>query len=453
MNLTGYLLNVSFCLAVFYLVYWLGLRKLTFFAANRRYLLLTSAVSWLLPGLRLPGVPLPVENTPLSWAATGLSAGRVSLPAETLSPLISPAAGWAVTVEHGLLAVYLAGAAWMLFRLAVKLHKLSGLLRRAPSGHYGGYPVVHLAGPLSNASFLNTIFLDAGGLDAREQALVLAHERSHLVHRHSLDVLWLEVMKAVLWFNPVVYRYGRSLQLVHEFQADAAAGAGNDRPDYAHLLLKLGSRPVPSLVQSFGGQLLARRVQTLFGAPSRGRQRLRYLLFLPGLAAGLVLISCNREEGLVPAAGEAPLLFVDGREQPFSSMTRMDPETVVNIQVYPGTDAVKKAGPRATSGAVFLTTGYKRPDTGRAELFLPNGEVMIFSRQPGKTGKMYSEMRVQQPGKEDFITFWNDENPMRWKFEPGKEDAFTDALTLKPAFFRTFLAHYASRPGPGQSNP
>jgi hypothetical protein len=64
MNLTGYLLNVSFCLAVFYLVYWLGLRKLTFFAANCLYLLAASAVSWLLPGLPLPAASLPVENPP-----------------------------------------------------------------------------------------------------------------------------------------------------------------------------------------------------------------------------------------------------------------------------------------------------------------------------------------------------------------------------------------------------
>jgi hypothetical protein len=131
-------------------------------------------------------------------------------------------------------------------------------------------------------------------------------------------------------------------------------------------------------------------------------------------------------------------------------MTGLDPATIANIRVYMGADAVEKAGPRATKGAVFLTTGYKQPDTGRAEFFLPNGEVMIFSRQPGKTGKMYSEMRVQQPGKEDFITFWNDENPMRWKFENGQEDAFTDALTLRPAFFRALLAHYASLPGPAQ---
>jgi hypothetical protein len=111
-------------------------------------------------------------------------------------PLTSPAAGaWTVSFEHVLPALYLAGAAWMLFRLAVKLRSLSGLLRLPASGSYGSYPVVQLAGPLSNASFLNTIFLDADRLDAREQALVLAHERSHLAHRHSLDVLWLEVMK------------------------------------------------------------------------------------------------------------------------------------------------------------------------------------------------------------------------------------------------------------------
>jgi hypothetical protein len=352
-----------------------------------------------------------------------------------------------------LLAVYWAGAAWMLFRLALRLRKLSGLLRLVPSGSYGGYPVVQLEGPLSNASFLNTIFLDADRLDAREQALVLAHERSHLAHRHSLDVLWLEVMKTVLWFNPVVYLYGRSLQLVHEFQADAAASAGDDRRAYANLLLKLGSGPLgASLVQSFGGPPLSRRVQALFADQSQGWRRLQYLLFLPGVAAGLVLIGCNREEGIVPAAGEAPLLFLDGRERPFASMTGVDPATIANIQVYQGADAVKKAGPRANKGAVFLTTGHREPGTAKAEFFLPNGETMTFTRQPGKTGKVYMEVRYRQPGKEDNI-IWGAANSIRMKIDGGKEDAFEDALALKPAFFRTFLAHYASRPGSVQPNP
>ncbi|HEX8532323.1 MAG TPA: hypothetical protein VF646_19940, partial [Cytophagales bacterium] len=116
MNLTAYLLNVSFCLAVFYLVYWLGLRKLTFFAANRAYLLVTSAVSWLLPALRLPAASLPVDNTPLSWVSAGWSAGPGSVPAAVMAPLTSPSAGtWAVPLEYVLPAVYLAGAAWMLF--------------------------------------------------------------------------------------------------------------------------------------------------------------------------------------------------------------------------------------------------------------------------------------------------------------------------------------------------
>jgi hypothetical protein len=210
---------------------------------------------------------------------------------------------------------------------------------------------------------------------------------------------------------------------------------------------------VPSLVQSFGGLPLARRIHTLFAAPSRGWRRLQYLLCLPALAAGLVLGSCSREEHPVAAAGETPLLFVDGREQPFSSMTGIDPAKVANIRVYQGADALQKAGPRAAKGAIFLTTGYKHPEAGRAELFLPDGEVVTFTRRPGKAGKLHMEVRIQQPGKEDVVGAWMDENLVRLKTRNGNEDAFEDALALKPAFFLVFLAHYAALPGSAQPNP
>ena len=49
-----YLLQVSACSAIFYLFYFLLLRKLTFFTLNRWFLLTTVLLSFLIPAISLP---------------------------------------------------------------------------------------------------------------------------------------------------------------------------------------------------------------------------------------------------------------------------------------------------------------------------------------------------------------------------------------------------------------
>jgi beta-lactamase regulating signal transducer with metallopeptidase domain len=62
-----------------------------------------------------------------------------------------------------------------------------------------------------------------------------------LVHArqwHSADVLIIEAVMIINWFNPIVYLYRFAIKHVHEFIADRQAlKAGTNKADYAMLLL------------------------------------------------------------------------------------------------------------------------------------------------------------------------------------------------------------------------
>ena len=49
---------------------------------------------------------------------------------------------------------------------------------------------------------------------------LLAHEEAHVRHRHSYDVVVVEVLTALQWFNPVVWFLRQELRVVHEYEAD-----------------------------------------------------------------------------------------------------------------------------------------------------------------------------------------------------------------------------------------
>ena len=57
---------------------------------------------------------------------------------------------------------------------------------------------------------------------------VLKHEMVHAVQLHSLDLLFMEFVVAMLWFNPLIYVLLRSIRENHEYLADHYAHGDQD---------------------------------------------------------------------------------------------------------------------------------------------------------------------------------------------------------------------------------
>ncbi len=70
-------------------------------------------------------------------------------------------------------------------------------------------------------SFLNILFLNKYDFDTRSiPPEVLLHEQTHIEQKHTLDILFLEIMQIIFWFNPFYYLIKKSVKLNHEFLAD-----------------------------------------------------------------------------------------------------------------------------------------------------------------------------------------------------------------------------------------
>ena len=70
-------------------------------------------------------------------------------------------------------------------------------------------------------TFLNYIFVNKEEyLEKKVEEALITHELTHAKELHSLDVMVVEVLKVVFWFNPLLYWYKKAIQLNHEFIAD-----------------------------------------------------------------------------------------------------------------------------------------------------------------------------------------------------------------------------------------
>lgn len=315
-SLLLYLAEASFCLAVFALTYRLLLAGLTYFAWNRAYLLGALAMSVAIPLLTFPGLAAWLANPA---TAPGVAQLPRRLSWQLGSPLAHAAArptangpDWVTLLLIGAVIIYALGALYKLVRAVRNVRALRRLARHNPQTDLGTFAIVHLPEPsLPAFSFGRHVFLSPlhEGLSPAEREQLLRHEEVHVRQRHTLDLLLVEVLGVVLWFNGAVPYLGRQLKAVHEYLADAAVArtqaspTGYDPTPYGELLIKLAAQQLPfALVHAFSHKQIFLRIQMLTQPTSSPLKKLRFLFIVPVFAFTWAATACVDSPASEPAA-------------------------------------------------------------------------------------------------------------------------------------------------------
>ncbi len=131
-------------------------------------------------------------------------------------------------------------------------------------------------------SFFNLVFIPEALTDSAEKESIIIHESIHASQYHSFDNLLIELLAAVMWFNPFVWMIRRSMHLVHEYLADEGTlGAGIDRFRYQALLInQVAEERLICLSSDFNSKLLKKRMimMTNFKQKKEGIGRLPVIL-------------------------------------------------------------------------------------------------------------------------------------------------------------------------------
>jgi beta-lactamase regulating signal transducer with metallopeptidase domain len=142
-------------------------------------------------------------------------------------------------------------------------------------------------------SFMNRLFVNA---ELKDIQIILNHERVHIRQWHSLDILLMECLHIINWFNPLFILLKKDLKSLHEFIADEeAAKAEPSVADYALYLIAHTHQIAPQHLGNnmFNQSLLKTRIMKLQQKKSPGIARLKYLGLFLLLPAMLVLSSLS----------------------------------------------------------------------------------------------------------------------------------------------------------------
>lgn len=185
--------------------------------------------------------------------------------------------------------VYLAGGLFVLCRILLSFYRMFQLIRNGKRRSYGKYKLIVVSEPISSFCWGKYIVVSVSDYSQQSTDGILLHETMHLRYRHTLDLLCMQCLLILYWFNPAIWLLKRELQEVHEFEADnGVLNTGIDATRYQLLLVKkaVGTR-LYSMANGFDHSKLKNRIGMMLKKRSNGWVRLRMLLAVP-VAAGVV---------------------------------------------------------------------------------------------------------------------------------------------------------------------
>ena len=284
MALLSYLLQVILASGILYAYYHFVLRNNRFHQYNRYFLLLVPVISILVPFLDIPVYLSSASNDPASGLLNSLS-GHYSFYFKGGSQQLAARQSHGLSLATITWILYALIAAVVLIRLTVSFVRVWKLRRLHAAEKIEELWFIPTDAKGTPFSFFNWLFWNRQlPLDSSGGQQIFKHELYHIRQRHSIDVLWMEVVNVVFWINPFFHLTRRELRAIHEFLADRFAAAPNREWDYAEILLMQVLQTNNALVTPFFHNQLKRRIAMITSSKQPRYQYLRKLLVLPLLA-------------------------------------------------------------------------------------------------------------------------------------------------------------------------
>ena len=333
-KLLMYLLESSALLAFFYLLYLLVLSKETFFGLNRFFLmgiLLTSLlfplVSFDFNPTRVVAVERPMKEISKfrmsyyeAMALWEYEGSRVASSNAARHSRVST--DWIKVASTSLLVLYAAGVMVCLSRTFWTLRWIRKMITSYPRLEMDRVKIIRIPFPTAPFSFFHFVFVHDEIVGTPEFNQILAHERTHVQQKHSIDLVIVQLLAAFFWFNPVIWRLLKSLKTTHEYIADKKIiNSGYSLVEYQTLLLKqLISNNSFGLVHNFNLSFIKKRITMMKNKKSGWSGKVKVAVAIAiTLIGGAIIIQCNSridEQVLLKSEQPSTLEFAQGVDLP-----------------------------------------------------------------------------------------------------------------------------------------
>lgn len=276
-----FLIKSSICLTAFLVFYHLILEREKTHQFNRFYLLISIVISFILPFLTFEIIKI----IPAVEEVQTITSIPVAFETTTETIDYTPLVLWSI---YGLITLI------FFIRFGKNIWKLVSKSNSNPIVKYKNAQLVLVDEKTLPHTFLNSIFINSEDYKHRNiEDELYTHELVHVNQKHTLDILFIELLKTIFWFNPIFIFYKKAIQLNHEFLADEkVVESHNDVSFYQSLLLqKVNGHQTIYLASNLNYLVTKKRLIMMTKSTSKRIALLKKIAIVPILAS-LIFFIC-----------------------------------------------------------------------------------------------------------------------------------------------------------------
>jgi len=289
-----YLLKSSICLGLLLAVYHLFLEKEKMHQFNRFYLLGSMLFSFYAPQFIIYTEPTIINEAiqPLFSTAEEFTLIQNPNNSETITPTYN------FDFNQIIISLYILISSILLFRFFKNLFKISNKIRKNKKSAFKNATVVLISEKIIPHTFLHYIFINKKEFKKNTiEDELFTHELTHVSQKHTFDILLVELLQIICWFNPLIIYLKKAIKLNHEFLADdSVIQSHQNTTEYQHLLLnKVALKNNIYLASNFNYSLTKKRLIMMTKQSSQLKMLFKKIAIIP-LALGLIFLFANRVE-------------------------------------------------------------------------------------------------------------------------------------------------------------
>jgi len=406
-----------------YLFYHFLLKNETFFSFNRFFLLLSLVAGLVIPLIQI-NVPVTNQAAYFSMVLETISVGNgmMSEPIHTLTL----GTGF-ITAERIVFLLYTLVSLLLFSKFIHGLFGIYSIYKKGDKIKYVGHTEISLKSSISAFSFFSLVFIPRHLYANPDIELIRKHELKHSQDLHSLDIILMEMLKIIFWFNPILSIYKNAIVEVHEFIADRASLQSTVRKHYGNLLITLKKEPMqPALTNRFKNSIIKNRIIMMYQSNSNTASNFKYLLAIPLVFVFFLLFSCQQENNKETEVQNANEKLI--QETIVNTSTTSTDEVfkvVEKMPSFPGCDLTlaKEELEKCSNSKLmnYIFTNLKYPEAAKKEAV--QGKVLA-SFVIDKSGFLTNIKIIQDIGSgcgDEVVRVLETMNQMDEKWNPGKQ--------------------------------
>jgi len=389
----------------FYIAFLLLFQNQKHFMFNRIYLPVSLALSFVIPLITFTTIKYiePVNFDVNSFAYLAPASGEIVQPVFVFE--------W----YHYLFGLYLLGTAGFLFHLLLGHLKAINIIQKSRIQKIFSNLVNITQKDVHPFSFFSKIVVSEKTLSHPDLEMIVSHENIHVREKHTLDILFTEIMFLLQWFNPFAWLLKDAVKNNLEYLTDNEIAKHYNPQTYQLAMVTLADKQgIAPFLTALNGSQLKNRIVMMKKKTENKYAFVKQLVVLPLLAV-LVMGLSNREvkteviqkenqlesnqlkndslkmnnkefmsqlyhDGLFELQdyGEgAPLIYLNGKE--VIEKVIFDESDFKTSQILPPKEAMERFGERGKNGAMIFETktNYLQKEAIKGKVTNEKGEPLV----------------------------------------------------------------------------